>query len=114
MKLQQFSMSVLFKNIYIKPKLLKFPQFSTLALFKKINKTLNTVTISNPITISPQNKPDNLQLLNNTQYKNLFHSLCLSFKCKLNPTNTTRAIPFSLFLYLSTPLLPQNPNANQI
>ena len=45
--------------IYIKPKLLKFPQFSTSALFikiklLKINKTLNIIIISNPISISPQ------------------------------------------------------------
>ena len=50
---------------------MKFLQFSTLTLFikiklLKINKTLNTVIMSNPISISPQNKPDNLQFLNNT------------------------------------------------
>ena len=105
--------------IYIKLKLLKFPQFSTLALFikiklLKINKALNTVIMSNPISISPQNKPDNLQLLNNTRYKRKHHTLlslclCLSFKRKLSLTNTARPIPFSLFLYFSTLLLPQTP-----
>ena len=84
----------------------------------KINKTLNTVIMSNPISISPQNKPNNPQLLNNTRYKRKCHTLlsqlCLSFKRKLSLTNTARPIPFSLFLYLSTLLLPQNPNANQI
>ena len=61
----------------------------------KKNKTLNTVTISNPITISPQNKPDKIYILQpqkKTQYKNLFLNLCLSFKCKLSPTNTARPI----------------------
>ena len=74
--------------------------------------------MSNPISISPQNKPDNLQFLNNTDINanailfSLFVSL--SFKRKLSLTNTARPIPFSLFLYFSTLLLPQNPNANQI
>ena len=63
--------SLIIVYIYIKPKLLKFSQFFTSALFikiklLKINKTLNTVIMSNPISISPQNKPDNLQFLNNT------------------------------------------------
>ena len=77
--------------IYIKLKLLKFPQFSTLALFikiklLKINKTLNTVIMSNPISISPQNKPDNLQPLNNTRYKRKRHTLLsLSLSLYLSP-----------------------------
>ena len=63
--------SLIYIYIYIKPKLLKLPHFSTSALFKKLkllkkykkNKTIKiitlySVTISNPITISPQNKPD--------------------------------------------------------
>ena len=81
---------------------MKLPHFYTSALFKnylkkKKTKTLNTVNISKLITIYPQNKPDkiySLQLLNKTRYKNLFLSLCLSFKCKhkLSPTNIARAI----------------------
>ena len=78
--------------IYIKPKLLKFPQFFTSALFikiklLKINKTLNTVIMSNPISISPQKKPDNLQLLNNTRYKRKRHTLLsLSLSLYLSPS----------------------------
>ena len=44
--------------LHIKPKRLKLPQFSKSTLFikiklLKINKTLNTVIMSNPISISP-------------------------------------------------------------
>ena len=71
---------------------MKLPQFFTSALFikiklLKINKTLNTVILCNPRSISPQNKPDNLQLLNNTRYKRKHHAL-LSLSLSLLQTQT--------------------------
>ena len=43
--------------------------------------------MSNPISISPQNKPDNLQLLNNTRYKRKRHTLLsLSLSLYLSPS----------------------------
>ena len=53
----------------------------------KINKTLNTVIMSNPISISPQNKPNNPQLLNNTRYKRKCSSLFVS----VSPSNANSA-----------------------
>ena len=84
---QQILLKRLYIYIYIKPKLLKLSQFFTSALFIKINKILNTVIVSNPISISSQNKPDNLQLLNNTQYKRKCHTL-LSLSLFLLQTQT--------------------------
>ena len=85
---------------------MKLPQFFTSALFikiklLKINKTLNTVIMSNPISISPQNKPDNLQLLNNTRYKRKRHtllSLSLSLlQTQTQPNNTLLSLSLSLY-----------------
>ena len=73
----------------------------------KINKTLNTVIMSNPIFISPQNKPDNLQLLNNTRYKHKRHtllSLCLSLlQTQIQPNKHCKT---HTFLSLSLSLYP--------
>ena len=86
---------------------MKFLQFSTSALFTKIkllkiNKTLNTVIMSNPISISPQNKPDNLQLLNNTRYKRKRHTLLSLLQTQTQPnkhckTHTLLSISLSLY-----------------
>ena len=74
----------------------------------KINKTLNIVIMSNPISISSQNKPDNLQLLNNTRYKRKRHtllSLCLSLlQTQTQPNKhckTHTLLSLSLSLYPS-------------
>ena len=67
----------------------------------KINKTLNTVIMSNPISISPQNKPNNPQLLNNTRYKRKCHtllSLSLSLlQMQTQPNNTLLSLSLSLY-----------------
>ena len=67
----------------------------------KINKTLNTVIMSNPISISPQNKPNNPQLLNNTRYKHKCHtllSLSLSLlQTQTQPNNTLLSLSLSLY-----------------
>ena len=110
---------IVYIYIYIKPNLLNLPQFSMSALFikiklLKINKTLNTLIMSNPISISPQNKPDNLQLLNNTRYKLKHHTL-LSLPLSLLQTQTqpskhckTHTLLFlSLSLYPSPSLKPK-------
>ena len=63
--------------------------------------------MSNPISISPQNKPDNLQLLNNTRYKLKHHTL-LSLPLSLLQTQTQPSkhckthtlLSLSLSLYL--------------
>ena len=62
--------------------------------------------MSNPISISPQNEPDNLQLLNNTRYKRKRHTL-LSLSLLQTQTQpnkhckTHTLLSLSLYLYPS-------------